>query len=770
MSFFGEVNKDAATSVPLDRASFGPRHGFLEALDAAWDAQARNSSMFGLEAAFREVEQDQIRSLRAAGITPHKSLNDSEEGETFGGFTGGVNSRRYLDAARFYVDGGVPETADMMAARDAEITKLQEKHPDLKLRTYRDMWNAVRDRASKADQIEQEGPTSIGGSVGGFVGAAIGGVDPRTDPLNTLTLPLGAGRTVAQRIGAQAFGQSAVETVNQLTGVRENRRLLGLDNSVMRSALEIGFAGVAGAGFQGLGEAAGALGRRWFRNTPTDPAPPPPARPTTGVVEPEAPVPPPERYVRLADEDQLYVAPARNTALDSLPEFLRQVEDANKADLPYGNSRVANRRSVLDLEAVTKQLDDFSTHPWEVKPSTETRPVDLDAGTQHAYDAPAQRVIDNQKTVDQLARELDPETFNIYDQLRFQRDMLRQWLTDLKGPRSEAATAAVRDADTHIAQLESKLEKTSPKNRKKVAEALAAARREREEIFEALTTADTPDMMKVRERIQALDEQMRDMAPVVTRAYDAARGKFAGHQPDPEVLEFLTDLEKSYFPLRRESVAPRTANYIPDPTPPTLAERVPILAARADVVSKLPSGSDAADAIKAIAVETAKENAELVTASTAKITEAVKMADEGTVTVIKSDKAAFTNAKGEFDITAANNVIVSQIERSLQAGAKVDYITEGKPRHIVAVDRGMMKDDKGQRWGLLGFHTDAGERIEIKTPLLELPGGKMIALDEKLNVPTLDGTGTRTVTVRDLLNEANEDKEIGQAVGTCRLS
>src|SRR5687767_4837115 len=102
VSYFSEPYKDALTAPP-EAVSAGPRQGFLDSLSNAYDAGVRNSSLFGLEAAFREVEQEQVAAIRRSGGKV-RSLNDAEDGEVLGGFTGGVNSKRYFNAAKFFTD------------------------------------------------------------------------------------------------------------------------------------------------------------------------------------------------------------------------------------------------------------------------------------------------------------------------------------------------------------------------------------------------------------------------------------------------------------------------------------------------------------------------------------------------------------------------------------------------------------------------------------------------------------------------------------------
>ena len=80
----------------------------------------------------------------------------------------------------------------------------------------------------------------------------------------------------------------------------------------------------------------------------------------------------------------------------------------------------------------------------------------------------------------------------------------------------------------------------------------------------------------------------------------------------------------------------------------------------------------------------------------------------------------YTNEKG---ITAADKVaeeIVGVVDTALKNNQPVSLVIEGKTRPIVSIDRGMMQDDKGQRWGTLILMRDrstpGGARLEVGPP------------------------------------------------------
>lgn len=591
MSFFSEANKDSDT-VPMSAGAFGPRLGFFDSFEAGREAQMRGNSMFGLEAAFREAEQEQIREIKRAGGTPPRSLNDNEDGVT-SGFTGGVNSRRYLDAARYFQTGEDRDgISGVLASRETELASFAEKNPNAKLRNYREIFDTVRERAQSVESKWENSDTSFGGMVGGFLGTAIGSVDPRTDPLNTLTLPVGAlGKTIMQRVGSQAFGQGAIEAINQITGVQENRRLLGLESGLSQGALAVASAAVGGAALQGIGEGATALGRRWFRNTAKDPAPPAPeptplreAVPAPAQVDPAGAAP---------------VVPAQPTRVNLMEDF-----EAFKAAVvaerkPLGVSRRGEAVAEADAAHFARQLDDWKgPRPWEVPPRTDTTvPGEV---TTSRLDRPFDRAVDNLDTLDDVARRLDPETFRIYDKLDATANRLRGWIADLDAGRLAKATESVQGLEAQIAALEAKIAKASAKNQPRLQRELAELQGAREVQFEAVRGSDTTDQAAVRTRLQEIDQQMRDLAPLVSRAYGQAEGEWRASGISAENLGILRDLQnRGSVPFKAEEAPPVAVRT-------TLADEMPLLTSRPDVTNALPASADAADKIKAVVAAEAK--------------------------------------------------------------------------------------------------------------------------------------------------------------------
>lgn len=759
MSFFSEANKDSDT-VPLSAGAFGPRLGFFDSFEAGREAQMRGNSMFGLEAAFREAEQEQIREIKRAGGTPPRSLNDSEDGVT-SGFTGGVNSRRYLDAARYFQTGEDRDgIGDVLASRETELASFAEKNPNAKLRNYREIFDTVRERAQAVESKWENSDTSFGGMVGGFLGTAIGSVDPRTDPLNTLTLPIGAvGKTIGQRVASQGFGQGAIEAVNQLTGVQENRRLLGLESGLSQGALAVASAAVGGAALQGIGEGAAALGRRWFRNTAKDPAPPVPETPQAkaGTVDSAGSQP-----GSVPAAQNVEPVPTRVNLMEDFEAFKAAVVAERK---PLGVSRRGEAVAEADAAHFARQLDDWKgPRPWEVPPRTDTTvPGEV---TTSRLDRPFDRAVDNLDTLDDVARRLDPETFRIYDKLDATANRLRGWIADLDAGRLTKATESVQGLEAQIAALEAKIAKASAKNQPRLQRELAELQGAREVQFEAVRGSDTTDQAAVRMRLQEIDQQMRDLAPLVSRAYGQAEGEWRASGISAENLGILRDLQnRGSVPFKAEEAPPVAMRT-------TLVDEMPLLTSRPDVTNTLPASADAADKIKAVVAAEAKALDPAIANFRSTI---AKMIEPGEARTISQADLATRDKDGVLtQIEGAADKVMSDVRRALGEGAKVTLWIEGKPRNIVDVSTIGLKDEQGHPWGVAAIRQPLpgdNARIEIvPNQRLTFPNGRSVDLDKDVFfVPNESGEGSRKLTFRQYLAEIEQDEQALKAVGSCSI-
>ena len=522
MTFFTESNDEARTVAP-ENAAMGPRVGFLDAFDVAVEAQKRASSQFGIEYYMHELDWQQVNAMRDAGVPNPPQLSEfvyrddetldvyrNDEGyfPRFGIDTSGA----YLEAARSRAGQEVDEeTLQGIAAYNKRIAEIQATRPDLHLYNSEQMVERVRKRAQEVERQEANQRRTWGGTFGAFAGGALASLHPKTDPLNFWTLGVGgAGKTAMQRILYQTGFQGGVEAVNQVTGVQEERDLLGLSTGFADAALRVGATAVGAGALQGVGEGLSAGFRRWFRNAPEDPAPPAPDAP-----EPLR-LPPPARLLEEAQAARVEADPV------AYVDYLADVS-------PLSGLRAGRPRAIMDINDITRQLDSWEGgNPAFIRPRTADAAYPGKVGGTRVDVAAAVR----NNEVHQAARAVDPQAFDRFDKLTSRKETFKRWLDELAEGRSQDISDTVDAIDRRIHSLEARLRTTQGKNNKsKLRKQIREAQEDRQKVVELSARAETKDVADVRRELVRTDEQMRDLAPLIGRAYARARDQW-GNTPD----------------------------------------------------------------------------------------------------------------------------------------------------------------------------------------------------------------------------------------------
>lgn len=502
MSLFDTPNVEMYHGMTAD-ASPGPRLGFQDALQASWDMQTKVDGLFAIEKAFATADQAQTRKLRDAGLEPPGDATMLQADAT------GRTRNFYMAAARVLAGDTAPDVDGLVDAdfgmveelkrRDEHIDRLKKLHPQLGLQTYGEMFKAMQDTAVEAKKRDAQDKT-WGGVAGSFVGGMGGAVDPISNPLNFATMPLGMGKTIAARIATQAGFQGLVEAADIGLNPDTHRLLLGKDPTLGELGVRVGMAAVGGAAGQAVGEVAGAgaraVGRRWFADAPLPALEPRPAAAPSRPVEFQGEVPPP--------------VPA-NRPITEYPTW-EQFREAHAAELDvnrvYGQSREASAREANDIFYVGQQLDRWDgPHPNAIPARTDVAlPPSVEPGVR--FNKPYTNYVNAMETTHDIARRLDPGLFRTYDALA--------------GQRAELAAAIERGRT--LGDLRPNA------NRPDIKAAFEAERTARE--------------LTQREQMLALDEKMRDLAPLVSRAYGAAEKEWRAAPVDFETLAFLKRLEE----------------------------------------------------------------------------------------------------------------------------------------------------------------------------------------------------------------------------------
>lgn len=552
MSTLGEANRDAYRG-SIDEGSAAPLMGFMDAMDASWQSATKVHSLLAVQQSMRTLEQEQIKKIREAGLRPPKSLDDSEDVGT--GPFGGAQFRqgRYEAAAQSVIDGGGWYTDELVTERNKEIETLRKERPDLGLLTYEEIFAKVREQAQEIEKRAQ-GPTTLAGSIGGFIGGAAGAMNPLSDPTNAASMFMGGGSGVAARIGVQGALSAGVEAGNRALTPNNENILLNRQPTFGEDMARIGFAAAGGVGGQALGEAATAGARRlttgrWFNDLP------PPKEPLAYDYPREAygpwqgEVPPPM---------------AAGRPLNDYPDYetFRAAHNLDFEDA-YGKTRPAELRRALDLDHVSRELD-----RWDGPAPFEIAPPRADVAFARevegvAYDRPYQKYLDNLDTVDDIARRIDPDLFRTYDKLARQRDEVR----------AEIESERVRFAEFKGADT----------------------------FFDAAETQFREGDLLRRDSLQAIDQQMRDLAPLVTRAYSAAEKEWRSTPMDWNTITFLKGLEEGTGfryrgegkPSLTERPMKRTDTKAPITSARTVDDTIPLARLTPDVEGKVKVNANA---------------------------------------------------------------------------------------------------------------------------------------------------------------------------------
>lgn len=609
MSFFDEPNQDAL-SVSPETAARGPLVGFLDSFSVGWQQQTRAAAMYGIEDRMWSLDNEQRDAMRRAGLENVPTLMRG-----FGDNVPPEDVSKYLDAARFYTDGGDPAFASQLADYDKRIGEVREKYPELNLKTSREMWDSVKAEAQEYEARASNDRRTIAGTIGVYAGGAAGSLNPNTDPLNFITLGVGgAGKTAVTRIVGQGVGQGAIEAVNELTGVQEERRLLGLEHGFGDAVSRVTGAALGGAALQGIGEGVSLGIRRWFRSAPNDPAP----------------LPPSETLNRPAVPDTSQVAPTTVPTNETLAaaKLVRDPEtyiDLLHDKTPLSNSRAGRARTVLDLDYATTRLNDWEGDaPWALAPKTDTT-LTLPRSD---FVAPDLHPVADRMGVDDLARRIDPETFAKYDALAQRKETFRRWIDELGQTRDDATQARIDAVDKDIDALTLKMQEQSGRRAAKTRKDIAALEAKKEGIATSALTTDTPDMAKVRQDLMRHDEKMRDLAPLVSRAYARARGEWASSEAERRAVIDMMRRGDTKLPLEHAEAVRAV-----DAAERSLTERAPILKAAPSLPKPLPAKADGVDVAAAIVAEHAKVLDEAIERYRGALEETTKLYPNGEIQI-----------------------------------------------------------------------------------------------------------------------------------------
>jgi hypothetical protein len=356
--------------------------------------------------------------------------------------------------------------------------------------------------------------------------------------------------------------------------------MLGLNSGFADAATRVLSTAAGGAAIQGLGEAVAkgvSVGGRWFRNTKDDPAP--------------LALPAPGREQRLLEYNPSNVDVVRNTIYDT-PHF-----DAIRQASPFPDTREGRVRTKLDVDYVDRVLDAWDgPDPADIKPYTSTsipKPISEFVAPDIRVEGPGK------KDLDQLAREIDPQLFTKYDQLAQRNQEYRRWLGEMR-PNGDKVNDMLSGLIAQVDELSDIVNnpKTKSRARKKAQKELDELLLSKEEQTNKILSTDTPEMAKVRREILSNDFKMREMAPLVSRAYARAQDKWSLGEGDRELIKQMVRTNNTKLP--RNPLEGAVYEDVAPTYPRTLEDRVPILRNEPATTEGVRPGADAADRAMAI--------------------------------------------------------------------------------------------------------------------------------------------------------------------------
>jgi len=212
--------------------------GFGQNFDAMFEKMQTGDAIYAVEAEMREgVGENSVRYKEATGEDLPQLL----------GYSAFMSMVRDLEGEDPKWQVGAIQ--DQQAMYNEIKSKLKDaKDRGIQVQTLDEIWRSVQEKAKAAEinagEIAKR--QDVFGFFGEMAGAVAGSFTTR-DPINLATLFLGSPfKNLLVRVLGEMGLQGTIELINQVTGVAENRRLLGLDQDWKRSFEMAGFASLGG--------------------------------------------------------------------------------------------------------------------------------------------------------------------------------------------------------------------------------------------------------------------------------------------------------------------------------------------------------------------------------------------------------------------------------------------------------------------------------------------------------------------------------------------
>jgi hypothetical protein len=551
-----ERKNPRAEEIDYTKVPYSETADFITGYQRAYEAQVRGSSIEGIDYQLMKAYGENS-SIIAKGLEGGAANRAMFSGQGF-----------ELSDVPYHLAGEKPFTGESLKSYNAynqRILELQSFGVE-GLRTLDAVWSDIKSQAQIAESAYSQGPSSFTGSVGGFIGGMLGSLDPRTDPLNFLTLPVGGiGKTIAGRIGTQMGAQGAVETVNQFTGVQENRRLLGLDYGLKQAFTTIAGTAIGAGVLQGAGEGLAVGVRRWFNRSSAEETIPPP---------------PPKRKMTMREKYEI----EEEYRLETL-----------KSSPFYRASPEANVLFQEDVRAAASLLDDWG----RLAPTK----VTFDSPPTSSYARPssiAPAIVDAEgvgpDNLTSLARFFDPVALSKQEELTSRKVDLESYLSEVQSPEAKGLLNTIERTKDDISILESAQARASKEDVKKLKKRKRVLNKKLEEDEANLSKIQEGDDTRTKtayKDLVRLNRRIRKNSVMVARAYSRATGSWSIR--DDALDAMLSSVRKSqpFIPEGALTKAPSVGSVKPS----FVAKAV---AGYPEIKDQLPSDSTAGDTMRKV--------------------------------------------------------------------------------------------------------------------------------------------------------------------------
>lgn len=341
----GFFDDSHVTDVGL-QGSMGRSVGFLDMVKQGFRQQYHVDSQMALDSELNERWKESLRALQAAN---GESFQLPADPLTYRGYAQYINGQPITvfptsvrgDASQAHTNPYEVRNAELVQNDNPEellsdIIRANEAIKKLNNPNVKSFEAILEDVARMQADVEEESSsmyerTGKLGVVGNLLGAAVGSFTMR-DPLNVVTAPIGAGRTIATKIAWDMGIAGAVTAATEYRDVAPNRALVGLperDSLFNVGAAAFGAGALRGV-LEGVAKGIGAVRTRATPDIDFD-----------------------LRDTQLQQMFEANAASPRARAGASILDDATFIEKNN----PYGEGHLANVRFIAELQSVQRAMN-----------------------------------------------------------------------------------------------------------------------------------------------------------------------------------------------------------------------------------------------------------------------------------------------------------------------------------------------------------------------------------------------------------------------------